>query len=160
MLKDQTKFYDDYKCFEGSCSICLKDSHLIDACPITNYIPNREFIIKKLNYSAFQKRNSNNKVNKHKKTNARKNIKSIQTNARKIVNKNDEEISERSISDENEIKISSRNPSKDKIMIPLEYPHGTNKSLEKLTSEEDIFILETQTQDHVKKLNFNYEYFI
>ena len=144
MLKDQTKFYNDYKCYEGKCAICLDDSHLINACPITNYVPNREFIIKKLNHSAVQQRISNNKLKERKKINARKNMRSIQTNARKIAdNKIEEDASERSLSDECEVK-SSRNIAREKTMVLLEYPPVVNKFREKLNSEEEIFVVETQ----------------
>jgi hypothetical protein len=88
MMKDQTKLYNDFSCFNGKCLICSKTSHLIDTCPVINYIPNTDFLLKKVYYSVDQNRDQFSR--KHKKFKVLHNYRIIQSKAAKIMEKNDD----------------------------------------------------------------------
>ena len=119
MIKDQIIFHEDYKCFNSTCPVCFKESHLIENCPLINYIPDKDFLIKRLNYSVPHERIA--KLRKKKKLNSIKNLLLIQSNALKITTKNEEEKSVSEISsDENEQAL-SRNASI-KLTKVVEHP--------------------------------------
>ena len=70
MIEDQIKIYNNYQYFNGYCSCCYNKSHLVNDCPKINYVPNKNFIIQRLNYSQCQSRSCNIKIKIKKKFNA------------------------------------------------------------------------------------------
>lgn len=57
MMKDNMKNYKLLQDFQKECYICgSKNSHLCPECHKTHYIPNKDFILKRLNYSRPQER--------------------------------------------------------------------------------------------------------
>lgn len=91
MLKDQSKLYENYESFNIKCPICLKATHLNDKCPIVHYIPNKDILIKKLNYSTFHDRKRNLHLTTRKKYNARSNFSVVQFRLLKHMIKNEED---------------------------------------------------------------------
>lgn len=59
MTKDQLKLYNSYQPIQEKCFSCGKSTHLFDVCPIVNFIPDPYFIIRKLQFTQSQDRNSN-----------------------------------------------------------------------------------------------------
>lgn len=57
MMKDNIKNYKFLQDFQKKCYICDSiNSHLCPECDKTHYIPDKDFILKKLNYSKPQER--------------------------------------------------------------------------------------------------------
>ena len=55
MIKDQVKVNKNFENFKP-CPFCKNVSHFVSHCPKINFIPDRDFLIKKLNYTEFQSR--------------------------------------------------------------------------------------------------------
>ena len=72
MIKDQINIYKNFENFNGYCSCCLKKTHLVSECPKINYIPDKNFLISKLNFSHEQSRNKNNTYKIKKKFHVKK----------------------------------------------------------------------------------------
>ena len=68
MIKDEIILKDNYRSIAG-CYCCKKETHEIRDCPILHYIPDKDFIIRKNNYSVDQKR-ENYKRRQKKRLNA------------------------------------------------------------------------------------------
>ena len=92
MMRDQATFYSDFKNFQAKCSVCLKNTHLVPSCPLVNYIPDRDIILRKYIHSSFQKRRNFSRNKKiRKKTNSLLNLEKIQSMAVKLNEKFEEE---------------------------------------------------------------------
>lgn len=103
-MRDKVKLYKDFKVFKEKCHICMSKSHLTSECDKIHFLPNREFLIKKHNHSAYQARGCPNQTTStRKKMKVLSNLQSIQSNA-VIFTKTEEEpsISEFSQSEEND----------------------------------------------------------
>lgn len=50
MMRDQMKVYQLYKGFKP-CTFCSDESHFLTKCPHLNFVPDRNFIIRRYNYS-------------------------------------------------------------------------------------------------------------
>ena len=70
MTKDQLKLYNSYQPIQEKCFSCGKSTHLFDCCPFVNFIPDPFFIIKKLQFTQSQVRNSNFVRKKKRRFNA------------------------------------------------------------------------------------------
>lgn len=118
MMKDQIKSYNIWECFNSKCYSCFKSSHLVDKCPMIQYIPDRDLLIRKFNYSAIQNRNNNPKINiKKKKYNALGHLVATQISAFRISRKivfDENENPEQSFSDEDEVHCESSHLKKKK----------------------------------------------
>ncbi len=66
MIRDRIKFYEDYSEF-NPCTFCHKTNHLLLNCPKLFYIPDKDFHIKKFNYSPCQSRKTVTRTFSHKK---------------------------------------------------------------------------------------------
>lgn len=66
MIRDEIIFSKDYHLLHKKCFSCERYSHMIEECPKLHYIPNKERIIKSLNYSKFQERKFVLRSNKKK----------------------------------------------------------------------------------------------
>lgn len=104
MMMDDIKIYEKYDCFYSSCQACFKKSHLINQCSKIHYIPDKKFIISKLNYQKNQVRSENSRFMK-KKFNALGNIKLIKSISKRYALKYYENI--QSDLTESELEISS-----------------------------------------------------
>lgn len=59
MMVDEIKIYKNFNCFNSECAACAKKTHLLNECPKINYIPERQFLIEKMNCYKFQERTNN-----------------------------------------------------------------------------------------------------
>jgi len=102
MIKDNIKFYQSYDSFFSKCQACFKQSHLMETCTLINYIPDHDFIIKKYNFSSFQRREKNMKFGQRKKYNALGNLPDTQKKALKVAFEEEEKYDSGLSSDEND----------------------------------------------------------
>ena len=56
MMKDKIRILKDYSAFDYKCPFCNKTDHLYFECSKLHFIPDRDFLIKKLNFSVAQVR--------------------------------------------------------------------------------------------------------
>ena len=56
MIKEKIILYNDYSCINENCSGCKQFTHLIQDCPRLHFVPNKEKIIKKFNFSKDNER--------------------------------------------------------------------------------------------------------
>ena len=105
MIKDQIKIYEDFDEMKYTCNICFKKTHFSHHCGKIQYIPDKDFLIKRFNYSGFQPRS----INPYSRTSKKKfhavlSLTMIQLAAVKFykIIEEDLSISECSISEENE----------------------------------------------------------
>ena len=56
MMKDKIRILKDFSAFDYTCHFCHKQTHLFFECPKIHYIPDRDFLIKKMNFSVAQDR--------------------------------------------------------------------------------------------------------
>ena len=49
-IKDEIKILRNFEKINEKCNICLKKTHLSNECGKIHYIPEKDFLIKKLNY--------------------------------------------------------------------------------------------------------------
>lgn len=54
MMRDKIKVLKDFSEFGDKCRFCGKGTHLIFECSKFHYMPDRDFLIKKLNFTAAQ----------------------------------------------------------------------------------------------------------
>ena len=103
-MRDKVKLYKDFKVFKEKCHICLNQFHLTSECDKIRFLPNRDFLIKRHNHSAYQARGCPNQTNStRKKIKVLSNLQSIQSNAINFTKTEEEpSISEFSLSEENE----------------------------------------------------------
>lgn len=102
-MRDQVKFSEKYDAFNSKCSICLKKTHLFNNCPLIHYVPEKNFLIKRHIFSAFQKRSKNYNLCKHTKFNALSHLSVIQSQVDKhIADNNDDDSSVLSLMEEKE----------------------------------------------------------
>ena len=59
MMKDEITLNFNFNILKEQCNICFKQNHLSDECVKTHYVPDKDFLIKKNNYSAYQQRGHN-----------------------------------------------------------------------------------------------------
>ena len=78
MLREEIIFKDNFETVD-SCCFCHESTHLIQTCPKLHFIPDHEFLYKKINYSSFQKRASFQRKNR-KSCHALKNNEEIEEN--------------------------------------------------------------------------------
>ena len=50
MMKDKIRILKDFSAFDYKCHFCHKQTHLFFECPKIHYIPDRDFLIKKMNH--------------------------------------------------------------------------------------------------------------
>ena len=91
MLKDQAILYEDYSFFKYNCPICKKNTHLHHNCPNINYIPDKDRLVKRFNFSINQERKEFIRPCSKKKLNSLKKIRSIQIEAIKMFYKRKDE---------------------------------------------------------------------
>ena len=56
MMKDKIRILKDYSVFDYKCPFCNKKDHLFFECSKLHFIPDRDFLIKKINFSVEQVR--------------------------------------------------------------------------------------------------------
>lgn len=56
MMKDKIRILKDYSPFDYKCPFCNKAHHLFFECSKLHFVPDRDFLIKKLNFSVAQVR--------------------------------------------------------------------------------------------------------
>ena len=54
MIKDKIKLYHEYGDFNQKCELCPKKNHFSNECDKFHYYPDKDFIIRKYNYSKDQ----------------------------------------------------------------------------------------------------------
>ena len=154
MMKDQIKFYDSKKIFVKKCPVCFKQDHAIDQCKLINYHPDRDFIIKKNNFSIFQERSKNIRVVRLKKYNALKNRHLTLSKALKVDFLEDNDSASGISSDENDFLLSDK------------YHNNTKEKRKKMTflnsvtyKKEDLTEEQLEYNENVKEkvflMNFN-----
>lgn len=92
-IKEQIKLYSKFKEAKLDCLCCKRQNHLIKYCPLLHYVPDEDFLIKKLVYSHLQDRKPYDRKLK-KKFNSRKDNFFIQSDILKLPSTIFEEISE------------------------------------------------------------------
>lgn len=139
MVKDQARLYNNFASFDGKCLVCSKTSHLLNLCPVINYIPDSDFVWKKNNFSTTQPRDFLRAPRKCKKFNVLNNLLSVQANAVKVLEKNEDlSYSEVSSNDENDHPAPTppylKNPLKPSSQKFFEYP-APSKSQKSILGE-------------------------
>ena len=141
MMKDKIKFYDSKEIFVKKCPVCFKRDHASDQCTLINYLPDRDFIIKKINFSVMQERARNIKLVRWKKYNALKNRHLTLSKALKVEALAEENDSASGISsDENEFSLPEKYHKKEKRKRTTTYltPSISKKEVFSFTNEEFI----------------------
>ena len=57
MIRDKLEIYRDYSEVSKGCLVCNRGDHILMQCNHVFYLPNRDFLIRKYNFSPFQTRN-------------------------------------------------------------------------------------------------------
>ena len=111
MMKDEITLNFNFNILKEQCNICFKQNHLSDECVKTHYVPDKDFLIKKNNYSAYQQRGHNKLPVKllTKKFNVLANLSKIQSFALKKSKTIDEDlsVSDASVEEETDIQKTS-----------------------------------------------------
>ena len=115
MIKDKIKLYREYGDFDLICTLCSKKNHFSGECEKFHYYPDKDFLIKKYNYTSAQiERKLSNNRNK-KKFNALLDNFLIQCSCLKYAGLDEEDSSEgdedqvnNEINNENEV-VENRN---------------------------------------------------
>ena len=147
MKSDQLKFYEWHSnstdSFRKICPVCSKRDHSSEKCSLISYLPDRDFLIKKLNNSIFQNRSKRVKFARLQKFNALKDLHSIQTNALKLDlnEENDSGVS----SDENDLLLSEKLRRRDQRKR-MSYINKTVSKKEISTSENEGFEKEKEKE--------------
>ena len=55
-MRDELLLYQNLSVLQQKCLSCKSEHHFLINCPLINYKPNRELLIKKHNFSEFQER--------------------------------------------------------------------------------------------------------
>lgn len=93
MMRDNIKLYNNFSSFSQSCPLCSKPDQFFQNCSKLHYIPDRQFLISRLNHFQIQNRHLNNR-RKLKKFNSRKNFSKINKATLKIKEDSSSELSE------------------------------------------------------------------
>ena len=91
-MRDKIKIYNTFECFDAKCSSCGKKTHFAFECPRIHYMPNRDFLIRRLTFSAPQKRLINPNPSRHRKFSARRNLALVQVKADRHKHRNNESM--------------------------------------------------------------------
>ena len=135
MMSDEIKNYKKYNCFNYQCCACGKKTHLINECPKINYIPDRQFLIKKLNYFNFQERRNTKNIRFKNKYHALLQLKNTKFKAENFFLKSyDEAFSLDGSIDEKDLSPSLRNK-----IIPFEINEIISDEEEEEKNEIVIF---------------------
>ena len=70
MIRDKIKLYNQEEDLKINCQCCEKKTHTFFKCPLIHYIPDADFLIKRLNYSTPQTRQTSTYSRKKMKFNA------------------------------------------------------------------------------------------
>ena len=54
MMRDNIKLYQNFSYFFYRCPFCYKNNHFLKNCPNLHYMPNKDFLISKFNFSQPQ----------------------------------------------------------------------------------------------------------
>ena len=84
MIRDNIKLYQNFSSFGQTCPLCSKPDQFFQNCSKLHFIPDRQFLISRLNRIQFQNRDKLNNGRKLKKLNSRKNLSKIITATSKI----------------------------------------------------------------------------
>lgn len=139
MKSDQLRFYNGQSksddIFSFPCPVCSKSGHKSERCSLINYLPDRDFLIKKLNISLPQNRSKRVKFVRLRNFHALKDLHAIQSNALKLDfnEENDSGVS----SDENDLLLSEKIKRRDKRKRMTSYINKGVSKKEILNSEED-----------------------
>lgn len=98
-MRDQIKIYNSFECFDAKCSSCSKKTHFAFECPKLHYMPDKDFHIRRLNFSAPQGRVQYSRRFSKKRMNALLMIDLVQISAEKRLRK---ELDESELSSEEE----------------------------------------------------------
>jgi len=99
-MKDQIKIYSSFECFDAKCSACSKITHFAFQCPRVHFMPDKDFLIRKTNFSALQQRKITPLEKRRQKFHALKNLVLVQTKADRHNRKNLEESDSSSCGEE------------------------------------------------------------
>lgn len=138
MMMDDIKIYEKYDCFYSSCQACFKKSHLINQCSKIHYIPDKKFIISRLNYQKNQVRSENSRFMK-KKFNALGNIKLIKSISERFALKSYEDI--KSDLSESELEIPSLTIPTHQNNFPFSHQNHQNEGEEEEIKDDYQVIL-------------------
>ena len=155
MVKDQARLYNNFASFNGKCLVCSKTSHLLNFCPVINYIPDADFIWKKNNFSTNQPRDVLPAPRKFKRFNVLNNLRSIQNKAVKVLEKNEDiSYSEVSSNDENDHPGPSpsylKSPFQMSSQKVFEYPTAPNKSQKSILAESSRPVSSTNEENSIQ----------
>ncbi|KAL4511460.1 hypothetical protein ABPG73_008538 [Tetrahymena malaccensis] len=78
MMEDQIIFQKEKSVIHNDCYYCKDSNHIANQCPRTHKLFDKQYLVLKNNFSMFQERSQNEKMNKNKKQNAKKIFKKIQ----------------------------------------------------------------------------------
>ena len=109
-MRDKIKIYNNFECFDANCSSCGKKAHFAFECPRIHYMPNRDFLIRRLTYSAPQKRVINPNPSRHRKFSTLRNLALVQVKADRHKHRNINESMESSDCDESLVQNSEPKP--------------------------------------------------
>ena len=133
MMKDKLKFYEQYQYTNIRCSSCLKSNHLIQTCPYIHYIPDKNFLINRYNYSYSQTRKKDFVRKPRKKLKALLQLEAIDNALEKLWEDDDFEESLAGI--ENEL-FDERPSIEENCPIPLKTLPETNEPEEDKETKE------------------------
>ena len=91
-MRDKLRIYNNFECFDAKCSACGKKEHFAFECPKVHYMPNRDFLIRRLTYSAPQKCAVNPHPPKRRKFSALRNLSLVQIKAERHKHRNNESM--------------------------------------------------------------------
>ena len=91
MMRDNLKLYQNFSSFFYNCPFCSKKAHFLKNCSKLHYIPNKSFLISKLNFSEPNKNKNVLFQRKQRHYNFRKHLTKIQRSSFYIQKDLDEE---------------------------------------------------------------------
>ena len=91
MMRDNMKLYKKFSNFFGNCHLCSKPDHFFTDCSILHFVPDRNFIISKLNFSQPQIRSEKKYLRNPKKFKVLNSLTEIQDSAFEFQKNIDEE---------------------------------------------------------------------
>ena len=145
MIRDNIKLSQNFSSFFNKCPLCLKSNHFVQNCSKVHHIPDKNFLISKLNNSKHQIRIDQICIRKLKRSNFRKFLSDTQYKAMAFQKNMDEEkCSEYS------------EPEKEMYMIQTRSLENFDNEEPKVSINAEAQITSPKERESLKPLNFSH----
>lgn len=162
MMKDKIRILTDYSAFDYKCPFCKKTDHLFFECSKLHFIPDRDFLIKKLNFSVAQMRTKPFFRRRTRKINALFQNFNIHLASLKINEIEDEEDEDDIEEEQNDPKLNKDNQESSSSSFEKKFIRGRKSKIlsaaQTLTvkeNEKKISYLNRESQNYLNFGDFN-----